>query len=68
MDFLNNASKITNSTCTSNRSGNLLLLLYRILTSTIHGKIQKSHAKTINLKFSSFHILQYGSLIKILNH
>ena len=29
------------------------MLLYQILSYTIHGKIQKSHAVTINLKYLS---------------
>ena len=29
------------------------MFLYQILTNTVHGKILKSHKKTINLKISA---------------
>ena len=38
------------------------MLLYQILTFTIHGKIEKSHVRTINLKYQ----LQHG--LKNLNY
>ena len=39
------------------------MLLFQILVCTLHGKIQKSHANTINLKYQ----LQYGKKIDLPN-